>query len=663
MSDPMSKSKQVSSLARMKELTLLLNEASRVYYNENSEIMSDKEYDLLYDELLELERKEGMVLAASPTQKVGYTVLSNLEKVQHDVPMLSLDKTKSIEKVVSFLGDQTGLLSWKLDGLTIILNYTDGVLNRAITRGNGVLGEDVTHNVRVFKNIPIQISFKGSLLIRGEAVISFSDFNRINSNLPPEDQYKNPRNLCSGTVRQLNNEIAAERGVHIFAFALIKADGIDIDSKNSQLEWLESLGFETVERHLVNAETAETNILGFQSQIPKNDFATDGLVLTFDSTIYSRSLGATSKFPKDSLAFKWADEMSETTLIDILWNTSRTGLINPVALFDPVEIEGTTVRQASIHNVSTLQGLELGIGDSIRVYKANMIIPQVAENLTRSGTAVIPETCYVCGSKTEIIGVKEGKALYCPNPMCKAQVVRRLSHFCSRNAMNIEGLSEQTLEKFVDNDFVRDFSDIYSLSGYRDEIVKLEGFGTRSYDKLIIAIEQSKSVPLPNFIYALGINQVGLSNAKLLCKYYDNDINKIMSATEEELNSIEGFGGVISKSVCDYFNDPKSTALVNKTVKELTFTSLSGSETPKPWAGLTFVITGKLTHFKDRKEMAAFIEDRGGKVSGSVSAKTYCLINNDKTSKSSKNKKALELGVKIMNEEDLLSDWEAVKDE
>ena len=642
------------SILRMKELIQLLNEASRVYYNENSQTMSDLEYDRLYDELEALERSEGTVLAGSPTQNVGYTVLSALEKVRHETPMLSLDKTKSIEKLKSFLADQAGLISWKLDGLTIVLQYNNGVLSRAVTRGNGEIGEDVTSNVRVFKNIPLQINFKGELTLRGEAVISFSDFSRINKALPPEEQYKNPRNLCSGTVRQLNNEITADRGVSIYAFSLIKSDGIALSSKIQQLDWLTSLGFETVERRLTNADTIESDIIDFESRISDNDFASDGLVLTFDSIEYSQSLGSTSKFPKDSLAFKWADEMCETTLLDIQWNTSRTGLINPVAVFEPVEIEGTTVRQASLHNVSILLGLELGIGDTITVYKANMIIPQVAENLTRSGTAVIPEFCPVCGSQTEIIGVKEGKALNCPNPLCKAQIILGLTHFCSRDAMNIEGLSEQTLEKFVDNGFIENFTDIYSLSKYSDQIINLDGFGEKSYTNLISAIERSKSVPLPNFIYALGINQVGLSNAKLLCGYYDNDIEKIIAASEEELNHIEGFGEVISHSVHAYFNNSINTGLVRTAVNYLTFPIQPSDSGKKTLAGLTFVITGDVSHFENRKALGAFIESMGGKVSSSVSAKTYCLINNDKFSTSSKNKKALELGVKIMSEDELL---------
>ncbi|MDR1558181.1 MAG: NAD-dependent DNA ligase LigA [Clostridiales bacterium] len=644
-----------NALTRMRELIPMLNEASRVYYSKDTQIMSDLEYDRLYDELEALEHAEGIILADSPTQRAGYTVLSSLEKVRHETPMLSLDKTKSIEKLKSFLGDQPGLLSWKLDGLTIVPQYAGGALTRAVTRGNGEIGEDVTANVRVFKNIPLKISFQGELTLRGEAVISFKDFNRINDSLPPDKQYKNPRNLCGGTVRQLNNEITADRGVYIFAFALIKADGADIGSKAKQLEWLASLGFETVEHQLVTAETVEAAVLDFEARIPLNEFASDGLVLTFDSVEYSGSLGATSKFPKDSMAFKWADEMSETTLIDIQWSTSRTGLINPVAVFEPVEIEGTTVRQASIHNVSILRDLELGIGDTIQVYKANMIIPQIADNLTRSGTAAIPEFCPVCDSPTEIVGVREGKALFCPNPLCKAQVIRGLSHFCSRDAMNIEGLSEQTLEKFVDSGFIENYSDIYNLSSYRERIINLEGFGVKSYDNLIAAIERSKSVAAPNFIYALGVNHVGLSNAKLLCGYYDNDIEKIISAPEEELNGIEGFGEVISRSVRAYFDNPGNVELLRKTAELLTFTRTPEPVgVPKPWAGLTFVITGDLARFKNRKELGAFIESMGGKVSGSVSSKTYCLINNDKLSESAKNKKALELGVRIMTEDDLL---------
>ena len=644
-----------SGPARMKELIFRLDEASRAYYNENTQIMSDLEYDRLYGELEALERTEGIIMAGSPTQKVGYTVLGSLEKVRHETPMLSLDKTKSLDKLKSFLEGQTGLMSWKLDGLTIVLQYEGGVLTRAVTRGNGEIGEDVTSNVRVFKNIPLQIHFKGELTLRGEAVITYSDFKRINAALPPENQYKNPRNLCSGTVRQLNNEITAERGAFLYVFALIKADGEQFDSKDGQLNWLDTMGFDTVGRSLVDSETLEAQVYDFESRIPRNEFASDGLVLTYDSVPYSLSLGSTSKFPRDSLAFKWADEMSETTLLDIQWNTSRTGLINPIAVFEPVEIEGTTVRQASVHNVSVMQGLELGIGDTITVYKANMIIPQIAANLSRTGTAQIPAFCPVCGSPTEIVGVKEGNALYCPNPLCKAQVIRRLAHFCSRDAMNIEGLSEQTLEKFVDAGIIENFTDIFDLPSHRNEIIDMDGLGEKSYANLADAIERSRSVPLANFIYALGINHVGLSNAKLLCGYYDNDIEKIMAASEEELNGIEGFGEVISHSVRAFFENPRNDELVRNAVGRLAFKPQGAAGDAKPWAGLTFVVTGDVTHFKNRKELEALIESMGAKVSAGVSSKTYCLINNDKLSASSKNKKALELGVKIMSEDDLLA--------
>ena len=640
-------------MERMKELIEILTKASRAYYQEDREIMSDFEYDKLYDELTALEKETGVVLSNCPTQKVGHQVLSSLKKVRHESPMLSLDKTKEVTALESFLGNNKGILSYKMDGLTVVLTYKNGELSQAVTRGNGEIGEDITHNAKFFKNIPLKISFKGELVIRGEAVISFIDFNNINEKLEPEDQYKNPRNLCSGTVRQLNSEISASRNVNFIAFALVKAEGQAFgDDKENRFKWLESLGFECVERQNVTSENIAQTVKDFEEKIPSNRFATDGLVLTFSSIAYSQSLGTTAKFPRDSIAFKWADELAETTLINVDWNTSRTGLINPIAVFEPVELEGTTVERASLHNLSIIENLQLGLGDKITVYKANMIIPQVAEDLTKSNNLEIPAVCPVCGEETEIIALRDGKALKCPNPNCKAQRISSLEHFVSRDALNIEGLSEATIEKFIEKGFIDNYTDIFKLEKYKTEIVSMDGFGEKSYNNLISAIDKSKNVALPNFIYALGINNVGLSNAKLLCKKCNNSLDEIRKADFDTLISIDGFGDVIADSIVKYFSHQKNNDLINDVLNYLQFTATEDSQTELKLENVTFVVTGDVHIYKNRKELQGVIEKLGGKVTGSVSAKTNYLINNDVNSSSSKNKKAKELGIPIISEED-----------
>ncbi len=647
-------------MERMKELIVLLNKAAFAYYQEDKEIMSDHEYDKLYDELLQLEKKTNTILANSPTQKVGYTVLSNLKKIKHDVPILSLDKTKEVEKLKEFLKEQKGILSWKLDGLTIVLTYQQGELVQAVTRGNGSIGEDVTHNAKVFQNIPLKIPYKEELVIRGEGIITLSEFKKINNFLQEGESYKNPRNLCSGSVRQLNSEIAAKRNILFYAFTLAKAEGIDFkDSKINQMNWLTQMGFTVVEHSEVTTDTIEKTVQEYQKKVTENDFASDGLVLTYDSISYSNSLGTTSKFPKDSIAFKWADEMAETTLLEVIWNTSRTGLINPIAVFEPVELEGSTVSRASVHNVSILEELKLGIGDTIKVYKANMIIPQIAENLTKQNNIEIPKYCFVCGGETEIRILKDGKALYCTNPNCQAQQVLSLSHFVSRNAMNIEGLSEETLKKFVEKEFVKNYTDIFSLEQYKNVIENMEGFGERSYQKLINSIEKSKIVALPNFIYALGINHVGLSNAKLLCRYFEYDLQKIIEAKEEDIVSIDGFGEIIAHSIYQYFHNEKDMQLLQKALQYITFSEpeIVDNIESLPLHNMSFVITGDLTQFSNRKELQQKIEYLGGKVTGNITKKTKCLINNDITSNSSKNKKAKELNIPILNENQFINEY------
>ena len=640
---------------RIKQLVEQLNRAAKAYYQEDREILSNQEYDALYDELAALEQKTGTILANSPTQKVGYTVLSNLVKVAHESPILSLDKTKETAKLVSFLGDKAGILSWKLDGLTIVLKYNHGKLEQAVTRGNGEIGEDVTHNARVFRNVPLSIPFQGELVLRGEGVIPYSEFYRINEELGEEEQYKNPRNLCSGSVRQLNNEITAKRNVKFFAFSLVKAD--DVDFKNSriyQMEWLKEQGFEVVEGYEVTAGTIEERVKFFSEKIADNDFPSDGLVLVYDDIAYGQSLGTTSKFPRDSFAFKWADEIRETTLLEIEWSPSRTGLINPVAIFEPVELEGTTVSRASVHNISIMEELELGIGDTIAVYKANMIIPQIAENLTRSGVKDIPEECPVCHGKTEIRKVSDAKALYCTNEECGAKHLKSFALFVSRDALNIDGLSEATLEKFIAKGFINHYSDIFHLEQYKDAIKSMEGFGEKSYVNLQKSIEKARVTTLPKLIYSLGIANIGLANAKVICKELNFDIEKMLHVTEEELSEISGIGPVIAKAFVSYFAKEQHVEEFRRLLTELEIPKEEESKEAQIFENMNFVITGSVEHFANRNEVKAVIESKGGKVTGSVTSKTNYLINNDIESTSSKNKKARELGVPIISEETFL---------
>ena len=647
----------MSDLIReMRELVKELNLASRAYYQESREIMTNYEYDKRYDRLLELEKMTGVTLADSPSIHVGYEVLSDLPKENHESPMLSLDKTKDVSALQTWIGNHTGLLSWKLDGLTIVLTYRDGELFKAVTRGNGITGEVITNNAKVFKNIPHRIPYRGELVLRGEAVIKYSDFEKINASIDSVDaKYKNPRNLCSGSVRQLNNEITSKRSVFFFAFTLVRQNpDIETNSRKEQMEWLQSQGFETVEYKIVNKENIEDTVLWFSEHIETNDLPSDGLVLTFDDIAYSRSLGTTAKFPRDSIAFKWADETEKTHLLEVEWSASRTGLINPVAIFEPVQLEGTTVSRASIHNVSIVESLQLGLGDELLVYKANMIIPQISENLTRSGTLEIPSLCPVCHQPTKILKENDVKVLTCPNPECEAKHIKRLTLFVSRDAFNIEGLSEATLEKFVQKGFIQSLEDIFHLDRYKDEIIGMEGMGEKSYTNLIQAIEKSKKIPTARFIYSLGISGVGLSNAKLICRYFKDDIQAIMSASEEDMTAIEGIGPVIAKNFEAFFSNEKSRKEADALLKEIQLEKEEISEDSKIFEGKTFVITGSVHHFSNRNALKSLIESKGGKVAGSVSSKTHYLINNDAESTSSKNKKARELGIPILTEDDFL---------
>lgn len=640
---------------RMKELVSLLNKASRAYYQEAQEIMSNYEYDRLYDELKDLEDELGITLSNSPTVNVGYEVVSELPKERHESPMLSLDKTKEVEELKNFVGDQKVLISWKMDGLTVVLTYRDGKLYKAVTRGNGEVGEVITNNAKVFKNVPVQIAYQGELILRGEAVIGYKDFEKINQEIEDVDaRYKNPRNLCSGSVRQLNNQITAKRNVMFYAFTLVQADGVDFqNSRACQMEWLKSQGFTTVEYYMVTRDTVEDEVAKFSSKISENDFPSDGLVLTYDDIAYGRSLGRTAKFPRDSFAFKWQDEIRETVLREIEWSPSRTGLINPVAIFDPVELEGTTVSRASVHNISIMEELELGIGDRIEVYKANMIIPQIAENLTRSGVKDIPCKCPVCQGETKIRQVGNAKALYCMNPECQAKHVKSFALFVSRDALNIEGLSEATLEKFISRGYIHTFADIFHLDQYKEKIQKMEGFGEKSYKKLTESIEKARTTTLPRVIYSLGIAGIGLANAKVICRELKYDVESLLKVSEEELNEIQGVGEVLAKAFVGYFADAKHVENFRRLLNELTIPEETVTK-QQIFEGVNFVITGSVKHFANRGEVKELIESLGGKVTGSVTSKTNYLINNDVTSTSSKNKKANELGIPIISEETFL---------
>ncbi len=650
---------QSDKMNRMKELVSTLNSASKAYYAQDMEIMSNYEYDRLYDELSALEKETGVILTNSPTVQVGYEAVDELPKERHERPMLSLGKTKNREELRDWMNGKEALLSWKLDGLTIVLTFFAGKLAKAVTRGNGEVGEVITNNAKVFQNIPLSIPFQGELVLRGEAVISYSDFEKINGQIEGiENKYKNPRNLCSGSVRQLNNEVTAGRNVSFFAFSLVKADGIDFhNSRENQFVFLKEQGFDIVEYQKVTPDTILDAIDYFEKKIEHYDIPSDGLVLVYDDIAYGHSLGMTAKFPRDSIAFKWADELRETVLQEIEWSPSRTGLINPIAVFEPVELEGTTVSRASLHNISIMRGLQLGIGDRITVYKANMIIPQIAENLTKSDSVRIPDACPVCSAPTEIKQVGDVQSLYCTNPACEAKKLKSFTLFVSRDAMNIDGLSEATLEKFIGKGFIHEFADLFRLQRYEDEITQMEGFGEKSYQNLISSIERAREAPLARVIYALGITGIGLANARVICRFYRNDLDAMRSAQAEELSEIEGIGEVLAKAFHDYFREEKNAVQLDHLLQEITIAAENMEESEQTLSGLSFVITGSLTHYENRNELKAVIETKGGKVTGSVTSKTACLINNDTASNSSKNKKAKELGIRILSEEDFMREY------
>ena len=641
---------------RMEELVELLNRAGRAYYQESREIMSNYEYDALYDELTQLEKELQVTLAGSPTIHVGYEVVSEMPKERHESPMLSLDKTKDVEELRAFAGDQNVVMSWKMDGLTIVLTYQGGELTKAVTRGNGEVGEVITGNARVFKNVPLRIPYQGELILRGEAVIGYKDFERINEEIPDADaRYKNPRNLCSGSVRQLNSEVTAKRNVRFYAFSLVRAEGVDFrNSRAYQLDWLKDQGFEVVEHYVVAPADIEAEVIKFSEKIAQNDFPSDGLVLIYDDIRYGESLGRTAKFPRDSYAFKWADETRETTLQGIEWSPSRTGLINPVAIFDPVELEGTTVSRASVHNISIMEELKLGVGDRIEVYKANMIIPQIARNLTCSGVRDIPRVCPVCGGETEIRQEGSAKMLYCTNPRCQAKQIKAYALFVSRDAMNIEGLSEATLEKFIGRGFIQTYDDLFHLDRHREEIQEMEGFGEKSYQNLMESVERARETTLPRLLYSLGIPGIGVANARVICQETKVSAEALPDLTEEELSAVPGVGDVIAKAYVDYFEDETHRQVYRELLGEVHIEQETVDEGGRTLEGTTFVITGSVEHFANRSELKRLIESKGGKVTGSVTSKTSYLINNDAASTSSKNRKAKELGVPILTEEEFL---------
>ena len=650
---------QNKNMNRMKELVMRLNQASEAYYAEDSEIMSNYEYDRLYDELTELEKETGVILSNSPTVRVGYEAVDDLPKERHEKPMLSLGKTKSREELRDWLNEKDALLSWKLDGLTIVLTFFAGKLAKAVTRGNGEVGEVITNNAKVFKNIPLSIPFQGELVLRGEAVITYSDFERINEQIEDvESRYKNPRNLCSGSVRQLNNRVTADRSVMFYAFSLVKAEGADFgNSRERQFLFLTEQGFDVVEYRKVNPDTILEAIEYFEKKVEGFDIPSDGLVLVFDRISYGQSLGATAKFPRDSIAFKWADEVRETVLKEIEWSPSRTGLINPVAIFEPVELEGTTVSRASVHNISILKGLKLGIGDRITVYKANMIIPQIAENLTGSGTVEIPDTCPVCGGKTQIRQVNDVQSLYCTNENCEAKKIKSFTLFVSRDAMNMDGLSEATLEKFIAKGYIHEFADIFHLERFKEEIINMEGFGEKSYRNLVNSIDAARKTTLPRLIFSLGIANIGLANAKMICRHYHNNMEEMLEADVEDLSAIDGVGEVIATGFYEYFRKEENKKRWENLLKEVELEKEEVEEGSQTLSGMSFVVTGSLNHYASRNELKEVIEKKGGKVTGSVTSKTVCLINNDNTSSSSKNKKAKELQIPILTEDEFVEKY------
>lgn len=651
----------MNKINRIKELVSVLNKASYAYYALDSPMMDDKQYDDYYDELAMLESETGVILNGSPTQKVQGYVIDSLQKVKHSKPMLSANKTKDIQEIKKFIGNRPCIMSWKEDGLTIVLRYTNGILSQAITRGSGDLGEDVTHTMKMCKNIPTRLPYAVDIQVRGECVISWKEFERINSRL--DTPYKHPRNLAAGSVRQLDSNILKDRELTFKAFELVQDDLYAESQINAYLcdqlmnisdsfKYLEEIGFDVVEHEYVTKDNVEELI---QKYIPENySCPVDGLIFEYDDYLYGKSLGETAHHPLNMIALKWADELYETTLTDIEWNTSKSGLINPVAVFEPVNLDGAITTRATLHNISYIENLELGIGDMIQIYRSNMVIPKVHDNLTRSNTWELPDKCPCCGEKVEVHNENGSKTLHCTNSDCKAKLLGKLTHFVSKNAANIDGLSEQTLQKYIDLGWINSFKDIYHLSEHKTEMYKLEGFGKKSVDKLLNNIEKSRMVNFANFIYSLSIPLIGRSASKDIAKACNNDINQfrmiIDLESEYAFMGIDGFGKEMNKSLLEWWSRYKDEFY--ELANEFAFEKNDDIKSKSVLSNKTFVITGSLNHYKNRDELINIIESIGGKVSGSISAKTNYLINNNINSSSSKNMKARKLGIPIISEED-----------
>ena len=655
----------MDKLNRIKELTEKLHKASVAYYQYDNPIMSDKQYDDLYDELEQLEKETNIVLAGSPTQKVQGFILKELDKVKHTKPMLSANKTKDINEIKKFIGNKQCVMSWKEDGLTIVLRFKDGKFVQAITRGTADVGEDVTHTMRTCKNIPLQIPYYADIEVRGECLISWKEFDRINEKLADVNKYKHPRNLAAGSVRQLDANITKGRNIMFKAFELVQEDVYN-EKKYEQLmdikesfDYLTECGFDVVEHEIVTYDNAEEMINKFSPE--QYEYPVDGLIITYDDYLYGKSLGETSKFPLNMMALKWADDVYETTLRDIEWDTSRTGLINPVAVFDEIDLDGALTTKATLHNVSFIEDLELGIGDTIQVYRSNKVIPKVHDNSTRSNTYKIPTECPCCGALAEVRCDKESKMLYCTNPDCSAKFTSKLENFVNRNGMNIVGLSKQTLETLVDRNYVTSFKDLYHLEDYKKELSSLSGFGAKSVSKLLKAIDESRKVDLTHLLTSLGIPLCGKSTCKDIAKYCHGNVDEftfIMENTSLEFAAIDGVGVAATTSLDDWWHENREmfysllSELFVEVPEEKTETNTSGADLN----GKTFCITGKLTHFSNREALIDSITSHNGKYLSGISSKLNYLINNDKTSTSGKNKKALDLGtVKIISESDYLA--------
>lgn len=653
----------------IKHLVNELNKYRNAYYNENKSLISDREYDAMFDRLQALEDETGIILSNSPTKTVGFESVSKLNKVKHNHPLLSLGKTTDLKEFEDYFDNRSCILMGKLDGLTCSIIYQNGKFIRAESRGNGEVGEDITHNARMFINLPMEIPYDGELIIDGECIITRTDFDKIN--LRENTEYKNPRNLVSGTVRQLNNEVVKNRNVHFIAwklFSMINSNGeSDLPSEHSDcFEFLEMAGFDVVpyrkyQKTGYSDKAIEIEIESLKEECNEKQIPIDGIVGMFNDISYGLSLGNTSHHPRHSLAFKFYQEDNETTLEDIEWSTSRTGLINPVAVFEPIEIDGTTVTRATLNNVSIIKELELGIGDTITVIKANQIIPKITQNLTRSGTYKLPTVCPCCGKEVEIRSDNGREMMYCINKRCPAILHDKIANFASREGMNIVGISDERLKSLMQHGYITSFRSLYDLSPYRSAIIKIPGWGESSFDNLIEAIEQSRHCNLANVIVALGIPSIGKTAAKMLERHivemtrYNNNTNYLGSFINNAINDhdwsdVPGIGKPTSDAINTYVQE--NVREISDLAEELYVEVEEIKEKNNSLKGATFCITGKLIHFANRNALVEDIESNGGIVVSGVTAKTQFLITNDKTSGSSKNKAAEKYGTRIITEEE-----------